>query len=312
MNEYIFLCVLNYLSIQDRVKFERVSKEWKRLLSRLSLQQKTLFIKDSLANFHRPLNKCFNSAHDVRHQDDQHLIHCAAFRDCQIILNLIRRCRNIKYLSLERLNHSQIREIEFGQELAKCCPLLEHIDLCDKIVSSYIEALEYPKLTCFATWSQIEKRSHLIENCLHYSNNSLWFHERFYRLLEKSTGIEHLFVEKSVFSSDVRNIVTSLPNLISITLTSSLVNISLLCSLHNLVDIYCDDEFDDNSLIERKVSAVNNVLTCFGTKLIAFRVTSFFEVNIVIGNWKNVVAFSCLKTIVNLSQLHILNTIPII
>lgn len=146
LSEDILCHVLGYVSLYQRVKFERINKEWKSVLSGLWFNQKRLVLVDptGTADYaNKSIESCLIEEHcfreidviEVRHRNDW--------------LNFVRRCPNLKAI---HCNVQTVSMEELALVLNQVCPRLAHVDI-SKPQSFYTNFSPGQYLTCLLTKS---------------------------------------------------------------------------------------------------------------------------------------------------------------
>ena len=132
--------VLKFLPFREKVRFERVSRKWSSNLEILWRKVERLNIT---FNPRLELEECKDEEHhfslnDIFIDDGSHFTHMK-----RTFLQIIRRCPNLRVL---RFNSSFVCSPFFGADIAKLCPLLEHVSFSDvnafRAFTTYPSALE--------------------------------------------------------------------------------------------------------------------------------------------------------------------------
>ena len=140
LNDYICENIFQYVSLAERVKFERVTKRWQQLLSRLWCSQLVLQI-DHPINIEIKDGDCYLNEHVIRENDVIITEDLSEEKRTQAVHSLISRVSKLKALHY----HSKQK-----LELSKLPLTLEHLTI-DKQSSLVFDKLDLKNLTCFSS-----------------------------------------------------------------------------------------------------------------------------------------------------------------
>jgi hypothetical protein len=138
LEDGVLIQVLEYLSLEHRLRMATVCRKWDRLLEAVWMKQRVLYC--TFGHFEEPID-CRNKKHRIRKQD---FFVGSEYKSGRVLT----KCKNL----LALFWYHPLDEY-FGRTLAKVCPSLEHLYLAWAPVSAmalrdYVQTVPEVKLKC--------------------------------------------------------------------------------------------------------------------------------------------------------------------